>query len=121
MQGLIREIAASSEVLEISDDHVLLRPATHTLVPHETVQMIEEALAKGAGHPMAVRFTKDEKVDNAVTLSVVEERERRAARLAMIEAFKSDPFVQKCLEVFNGTVDETSVEPNQEKGKEQLS
>ena len=121
MQGLIREIAASSEVLEISDDHVLLRPATHTLVPHETVQMIEEALAKGAGHPMAVRFTKDEKVDNAVTLSVVEESERRAARLAMIEAFKSDPFVQKCLEVFNGTVDETSVEPNQEKGKEQLS
>ena len=34
---------------------------------------------------------------------------------AMIEAFKSDPFVQKCLEVFNGTIDETSIEPIQTK------
>lgn len=118
MQGLIREIAASSEVLELTDDHVLLRPATQTLIRHEIVQMIEEAVAKGAGHPMTVRFTKDEHPKDAVTLSLVEESERRAARRAMIEAFKSDPFVQKCLEVFNGTIDETSIEPNQEKGKE---
>ncbi len=118
MQGLIREIAASSEVLEVTDDHVMLRPAAQTLVSAEIVQMIEEAVSKGAGRPMQVRFTKDERAKDAVTLSLIEEAERRAARRAMIEAFKSDPFVQKCLEVFNATIDETSVEPNQEKAKE---
>ena len=115
MQGLIREIAASSEVVELDADHVLLRPSALSLVKHEVVQMIEEAVSKGAGHPVAVRFTADERARDALTLSLIEEAERRAARKAMIEAFKSDPFVQKCLEVFNGTIDETSIEPIQTK------
>ncbi len=115
MQGLIREIAASSEVVELSADHVLLRPSSQSLVKHEIVQMIEDAVSKGAGRPIAVRFTSDEREHDALTLSLIEEAERRAARKAMIEAFKSDPFVQKCLEVFNGTIDETSIEPIQTK------
>ncbi len=118
MQGLIREVAASSEVVELGPDHVTLRPAARTLVSHEVVGMIEEALQAGSGHPMSVRIADGERGRGVVTLSLIEEAERRAARLALIEAFKSDPFVQKCLDAFNGTVDETSVEPYQEQGKE---
>lgn len=109
LKGLPRELAASSEVVELTDDHVLLRPLTHTLINAEIVATISAALTQVAGHAFEVRFSSEDRDKDAVTLSLLEEAERRAARVAMIEAFKSDPFVQKCLRMFNAVVDETSV------------
>lgn len=109
LKGLPREVAAGSEVVELDERRVLLRPLTQTLVTPEIRATLSAALTHAAGRPFEVAFTPEERGKDAVTLSLVEESERRAARLALIDAFKSDPFVQKCLEVFNATVDETSV------------
>lgn len=111
LKGLPREIAAGSEVLELTDNHVLLAPLSNLLINHEVTEAIRQALKHAVGHDFEVKFTQTERNKDAVTLSLLEESERRAARIAMIEAFKSDPFVQQCLETFGAVVDETSVTP----------
>lgn len=109
LKGLAREIASGSELVKLTADEVVLRPITHTLVTKDTKEQIQNAIigVKGAG--FHVNFAPEEKTPNSTTVSLMEEAERRAARIAMIDAFKSDPFVQKCVNIFNGTIDETSV------------
>ncbi len=109
LKGLLREIAAGSEVLELSDAEVVLRPLSHSLIDHDVISQIAKAVSRVTGHAMEVRFTEETRSATAATVSLLEESERRAARIAMIDAFRSDPFVQKCVELFNGTLDETSV------------
>ncbi len=109
LKGLPREIAAGSEVIELTDNHVLLSPLSHLLVNQEITGAVTQAIEHAVGHKFEVKFTPTERAKDAVTLSLLEEAERRAARIAMIEAFKSDPFVQECLKAFEAEVDETSV------------
>ncbi len=111
LKGLPREIAAGSLVVELTDSHVLLEPLSQLLVNDEVTSAIAAALQHVVGHAFKVEFAPHEHDKDAVTLSLLEEAERRAARIAMIEAFKSDPFVQQCLERFGAVVDETSIEP----------
>lgn len=110
LTALPREVAAGSVVLELNDDQVLLRVRSRTLLTPEVVHLIESALRRLKGEHFQVKFDAHEHDGKSVvTLSLWEESERRAARAAMIEAFKSDPFVQECLRVLDGELDETSV------------
>lgn len=109
LQGLAREIASSSELVRLSDREVVLRPITHSLVTQKTKQEIQNAIVAIKGSGFHVNFASEEKSPQSTTVSLLEEAERRAARIAMIDAFKSDPFVQQCVNVFNGTIDEASV------------
>lgn len=109
LQGLAREIASGSELVRLTDSEVVLRPISHTLVTQNTKQEIQNAIVGVKGTGFHVNFAPEEKSPQSTTVSLLEEAERRAARIAMIEAFKSDPFVQQCVNVFNGTIDETSV------------
>lgn len=111
LQGLLREIAAGSEVVEITESFVTLRPVSQTLVGGNVGREISEQISRALNRDFTVRFTGDEKAENAPSLSLLEEDERRAARLAMIDAFKSDPIVQECLKTLSGTIDETSIRP----------
>lgn len=110
LTALPREVAAGSVVLELDDNHVLLRPRSRMLVTPDVVHLIEAAMKRLKGEAFEVKFDATEHDGkSAPTLSLWEESERRAARLAMIEAFKSDPFVQECLRVLDAELDETSV------------
>ena len=81
-----------------------------TALPRDVVHLIEGAMKRLKGESFQVKFDAQEHDGKShPTLSLWEESERRAARLAMIEAFKSDPFVQECLRVLDGELDETSV------------
>lgn len=112
LKGLEREIVVGSELVEFDEAHALLRPLSLMLVNEEAKRTVQRALEQAAGHEFRVLFTHDERAEDAVSISLIEEAERRAARLALIEAFKSDPFVQQCLTALDGTLDETSVEPS---------
>lgn len=110
LTALPREVAAGCVVLELDSDHVLLRARSRMLLTPEVVHLIESAMKRIQGGHFAVRFDEREHDGkSAPTLSLWEESERRAARAAMIEAFKSDPFVQECLRVLDGELDETSI------------
>ena len=109
LEGFVREVAVASEIVELDDKHVLLRPQSQGLINEEVIGEIAGAVSKSSGVDFEVRFTKDECSPRAVTVSKLEARERHEARLAMIEAFRSDPFVQKCLKTLNATLIESSV------------
>lgn len=110
LTALPREVAAGCVVVELDDAHVLLRARSRMLLTPDVVHLIEGALKRLKGEAFVVRFDAAEHDGkSAPTLSLWEESERRATRLAMIEAFKSDPFVQECLRVLDGVLDETSV------------
>ena len=109
LKGLAKEVAASSAVDELDDHHVLLAVASQTLVNEAIQQEIREALEKALGHPFAVHFAPRERSQDEPSVSLLVETERRKARLAMITAFKSDPFVQKCVQLLQAKVIDASV------------
>lgn len=110
LTALPREVAAGCVVLELDDKHVKLRARSRTLLTPEVVHVIESALKRIRGAEFVLEFDDTEHDGKTKpTLSLWEESERRAARVAMIEAFKSDPFVQECLRVLEGELDETSI------------
>ena len=111
LTALPREVAAGSVVLRLTDDQVLLRARRRTLLTPEVVHLIEAAMRRLKGEHFRVTFDElEHDGKSAPTLSLWEESERRAARVAMIEAFKSDPYVQECLRVLDGELDETTVQ-----------
>ena len=84
-------------------------PAAASLVSEAVVKTLREALTKAAGHDFAVHFAARERRDDELTVTKVVETEKLKARRAMVEAFKSDPFVQKCVQKIGSEVIETSV------------
>ncbi len=110
LTGLAREVTAGSVVVTLDEGSVLLRPRSNALVTPELHSQIRSAIARAAKNPdFKVKFDALEHDGTAATVSLWEESVRREARIALIEAFKSDPFVQKCLVALDGTLDETSV------------
>lgn len=109
LEGFAREVAASSELLELDDKHVLLRPRSSSFVTESLVLQFSKAISDALGHPFVVEFAPDECAPDAESVSKLEAMERVRARKALIEAFRRDPFVQKCLETLNATLDEESV------------
>lgn len=111
LSGLAREVAAGSAVDELDGTHVTLAPASMGLVSEAVVSEIRAALEKGLGHAFEVRFSGRERREDEVTVTQVVETERLMARRAMVEAFKSDPFVQECVRRLGAEVTDTSVRP----------
>lgn len=111
LSGLPRQVAAGAEVLELTENHVLLRPEVGRLLD-ECRSQIEEAIGEVKGHAFSVNRTAEDKRDeNAPCVQLLEQSEKRAARLAMIDAFKSDPIVQECVRILCAEIDETSIRP----------
>ncbi len=111
LSGLPRQIAAGSEVVELDESHVLLRPQTYLTITDECKAQIQSALVALKGHAFELAFTGDVRAEDAPCVLLLEEAEKRAARLAMIDAFKSDPIVQECVRILCAEVDETSIRP----------
>ena len=96
---------------ELDEAHVVLAPASAGLVSEALVKEIREALKAAAGRDFSVQFAAREKAEKELTVTQIIETEKLKARRAMVEAFKSDPFVQECVRQLGGEVIETSVRP----------
>ena len=111
LSGLPLQFAQSAEILDLTDDHVLLRPQVRALLGSECRAQIEQALTALKGHPFKVDIDDGEMRQGAPCVLLLDQAEKRAARLAMIDAFKSDPIVQECVRVLCAEIDETSIRP----------
>lgn len=107
--GFVREVAASSEIAELDESHVVLRPQSQVLVNAELTHEIARAVSETMGHPFKVIFSEEERRADAVTVSRLEARNRHEARQALVAAFRSDPIVQKFMQTLNATLIESSV------------
>ena len=121
LEGYVRELVASSELLEIDEKHVLLRPRSQALLNEGLVLEVTKAFTEALGAPFAVTFTSDECADEVQSISRLENLERLQAQRALVDAFRSDPFVQKVLETLNATLDESSVRVVETTEKEKSS
>lgn len=117
LEGFPREVASGSELLAFDDKHVSLRPRSRSFVTEELIGQLAKAFRDVTGSPFTVTFASGECTSKATSISKLERVEKLRAQKALIEAFRSDPFVQKCLQMFDATLDETSVRIAQEKGK----
>lgn len=117
MEGFPREVASGSELLAFDDKHVSLRPRSRSFVTEELIGQLTKAIRDVTGSPFTVTFASGECTSEATSISKLERAEKLRAQKALIEAFRSDPFVQKCLQMFDATLDEASVRIAQEKGK----
>lgn len=117
LEGFPREVASGSELLAFDDKHVSLRPRSRSFVTKELIGQLTKAIRDVTGSPFTVTFASGECTGEATSISKLERAEKLRAQKALIEAFRSDPFVQKCLQMFDATLDEASVRIAQEKGK----
>lgn len=120
LEGLLREVAAESEVVEFKETGVLLRPASLLIATGLVAQQMSEAITRAVGHPFAVRFDAHECAKGAANFAQLEHQERESAQRALVEAFRSDPFVQECLNTLHATLDESSVRPLTELEKKEM-
>ena len=66
LTALPREVAAGSVVLELTDDHVLLRPRSRMLLTPDVVHLIEGAMKRLKGESFQVKFDAQEQVASDV-------------------------------------------------------
>lgn len=111
LSGLPLQFAQSAEILDLTEDHVLLRPQNGALLASECRSQIEQTISTLKGHPFKVDLAEGQMQDGAPCVLLLDQAEKRAARLAMIDAFKSDPVVQECVRVLCAEIDETSIRP----------
>lgn len=117
LEGFVREVVASSELLEIDDKHVLLRPRSHAFVSESLTTSVSKAFTKAVGHDFTVTFDAEECAPDAPSVSRLEQAERIRAQRALVAAFRSDPFVKKILETFDAVLDESTVRTVETKEK----
>ncbi len=121
LKGYVRELVASSELLETDEKHVLLRPRSQALINESLVLEVTKAFTEALGAPFTVAFTSDECADDVQSISRLENLERLKAQRALVDAFRSDPFVQEVLETLHATLDESSVRVVETTEKEKSS
>ena len=107
LTGPLRNLAASAQVLELTESHVKLRLRVAAFATEQNRQLLSEALSTYFGQHCMVEFEVGDVTGG--TLADAEEAERREARRQLIEGFRNDPFVRQVAALFHGTIDEASV------------
>lgn len=108
LEGPIKMIAAQAQVLSLSEDCVKLRLGVAALATESNRRLLSEKLSVRLGHSFRVVFEVGEL--DGDTVADEERRERYLAHRALIEGFRKDPFVTDVAKLFEGTIDEDSIE-----------
>jgi hypothetical protein len=109
LTGPVRNIAASSQVLALTESFARLRVSVGAFATEGNRRLLEQRLSRYFGTDFHVEFEIGEQT--AETVSDAEHNEREAARRALIDGLEADPLVQKVVKLFHGTIDESSVTP----------
>lgn len=101
-------IAVQAQVMSLAGDCVKLRLGVAALATESNRRALEEKLSAGVGRPFRVIFEVGEL--SGGTVADEERRERLEAHRLMIEDFRKDPFVIDITKLFEGSIDEDSIE-----------
>jgi DNA polymerase-3 subunit gamma/tau len=109
LNGMVRQLAQHCELASRDGQHIVLRlaPAHKHLQVHQ--EKLRADLAKHLGHAVALEIqlsepagpTPKSRADN-------EKRERQERAIAAIE---SDPFVREACDLFDASIDESTIKP----------
>ncbi len=109
--GMVRELAARSELIAADGDHFRLRVPIKTLAEGSNLEKLKAALAQHFGRP--VRVSIDVGATAGPTAAGIAEQARAEKQKRAEEAIYADPFVKEVIENFGATVDPASIKPNE--------
>jgi len=105
---MARELAASSELVQMDTDSVRLRVPVKALAEAGNVERLRIALNEALGRPMRLSVEIGAAQDTA---SARAERARNDRQKRAEQSIYEDPFVQQLIENFGATVDPASIKP----------
>jgi DNA polymerase-3 subunit gamma/tau len=112
LAGLVREMAAHSELVSADGDHVRLRVAIKSYAETGNVEKLRAALSQHFGRPVRVSVEVGSTA-GATTAASVAERARLERQRSAEQAILSDPFVKELIENFGAQVDPQSIRPRE--------
>jgi DNA polymerase-3 subunit gamma/tau len=110
--GLARELGQHCELLAISGDLVKLRLTTahkQLLLTSAPADKLQAALSGRFGRPMRLQVDLGETLAETPAERLAGERQVRHARA--VEALEQDGFVREVIELFDATLNESSIKP----------
>lgn len=109
LDGPERSLAYTSELVSLDDTHAVLALASHALLNTEAKKRLADALSASTGKTFTVEIADQETQGAPKSIVRLEAQEKRAHHKELVAQFRSDAFVQKCAEFFDGSVDDKSV------------
>lgn len=109
INGLVRELAARSELVAAEGDHFKLRVPIKTLLDAGTLDRLKAALAEHFGRP--IRVSAEVGSTSGPTAAGLAEQARAERQKRAEDAIYADPFVRELIENFGATVDPQSIRP----------
>lgn len=109
LNGMVRQLAQHCELASRSDSAIVLRmaPAHKHLQVHQ--DKLKAELAKHFGRAMTLEVRLDEPAgETPKARADTEKRERQERAIAAIE---SDPFVREACDLFDASIDESTIKP----------
>jgi DNA polymerase-3 subunit gamma/tau len=110
--GLARELGQHCELLSISGDLVKLRLTTahkQLLLTSAPADKLQAALSGRFGRPVRLQVDLGETLAETPAERLADERGKRHARA--VEALEQDGFVREVIEIFDATLNESSIKP----------
>jgi DNA polymerase-3 subunit gamma/tau len=107
--GLVRELAARSELIAVEGDNFRLRVPIKTLLDAGTLDRLKAALGEHFGR--AIRVSAEVGSTSGATAAGLAERARAEKQKRAEDAIYGDPFVRELIENFGATVDPQSIRP----------
>jgi DNA polymerase-3 subunit gamma/tau len=109
VSGMVRELAARSELIAAERDHFRLRVPIRALAEAGNLERLKAALTKHFGRP--IRVTTEVGATAGPTAAGIAEQARAEKQKRAEEAIYADPFVKDLIENFGATVDPASIKP----------
>jgi DNA polymerase-3 subunit gamma/tau len=109
LTGMARQLAQHCELVSLSDTQITLRmsPVHKHLEPQQ--EKLQAELQKHYGHPLALKIDLAETAGETPKVradNVKRERQERA-----IAAIEGDPFVREVCDLFDASIDESTIKP----------
>ncbi len=106
---MARQLAQHCELAEQAEGRIVLRlaPAHKHLQVHQ--EKLRAELAKGLGRQLILEIRLDEPAGETPKARVENARRERQERA--IAAIESDPFVREACDLFDASIDESTIKP----------
>lgn len=112
LEGPERGLAYTSEVVSLTDTHVVLQLGSHALMSAQARLRLAEAISTQKGTPFTVEIASGDTKGTPKSILRLEAQEKRAKHKEQVAQFRRNSFVQKCAEFFDGSIDDDSVTEN---------
>jgi len=112
LSGLVKEMAAQSELLAVNGDHASLRVAVKAYAEAGIVEKLRTALSQQLGRMVRLSVEVGSTA-GAVTAASVAEQARQERQRRAEQSILADPFVKEMIDNFGAEVEPQSIRPRE--------